>query len=97
MQVTNATIGYLKDEDGELSDHLINIDQEDIFDPNLNIAAGVRWLFQKRRLASAKLGRQATWEEAVAEYKAYLRRKKNWKEATGIERFFGALKELEKK
>ena len=51
----------------------LKIDQEDITDPNLNICAGVRWLFQKRRLASAKLGREATWEEAVAEYKSYLK------------------------
>jgi hypothetical protein len=31
----------------------------------------VRWLFHKKRLASGKLGRVATWDEAIAEYKAY--------------------------
>lgn len=72
MQLTNETLKILSDEKGELKDHLINIDQEDITDPNLNICAGIRWLFQKRRLASGKLGRQATWEEAIAEYKSYL-------------------------
>lgn len=70
--MTNETLGFLEDEEGELKDHLINIDQDEIFDPNLNIAAGIRWLFHKRRLASVKLGRQATWEGAVAEYKSYL-------------------------
>ncbi len=43
MQVTHETVVFLKDEEGELSDHLLNIDKEDIADPNLNIAAGVRY------------------------------------------------------
>jgi hypothetical protein len=36
-----------------------------------SIAAGIRWLFHKKRLASGKLGREATWEEGIADYKAY--------------------------
>ncbi len=42
-----------------------------ILEPVANICMGVRWLFQKRKLASGKLKRQATWEEAVIEYKCY--------------------------
>lgn len=72
MQVTHETVEVLRDDGGELNDHLININTEDITDPNLNIAAGIRWLFRKRQLASEKLGRRATWEETVAEYKSYL-------------------------
>jgi len=43
MQVTHETVDFLKDEEGELTDHLLNIDKEDISEPNLNIAAGVRY------------------------------------------------------
>lgn len=32
---------------------------------------GIRWLFQKQKLASIRLKRAASWEEAVIEYKAY--------------------------
>ena len=75
MQVTNGTRKILADEKGELKDRLVNLTENDAFDPILNIAAGVRWLYHKKKLASAKLRRKATWEEAVAEYKSYL---KDW-------------------
>ncbi len=75
MQVTNGTRKILADENGELKDRLVNLTENDAFEPNLNIAAGVRWLYQKKKLASVKLQREATWEEAVAEYKSYL---KDW-------------------
>ncbi len=72
LQVTDWTQFTLSDEDGELREHLVNVDQKDMTDPNANLAAGIRWLFRKRETASAKLKREATWEEAIADYKAYL-------------------------
>jgi hypothetical protein len=69
-QITDETRKILGDERGELRDHYITITREELRDPNVNICAGVRWLFHKRHLASTNLGRQATWEEAVAEYKS---------------------------
>ncbi len=72
MQVTDWTLRTLKEEDGELRDHLVDLNQQDMTDPTANIAAGIRWLFRKRETASAKLKRQATWEEATADYKGYL-------------------------
>ncbi len=71
MQVTDGTRKILGDEKGELKDRLVNVSDKDALNPNLNIAAGIRWLFHKKRLASSKLGREATWEDAVAEYKSY--------------------------
>jgi hypothetical protein len=71
MQITDETIRILKDEKGEVGDHLININQNSAHDPNLNICAGVRWLFHKKSLLEHKLKRAATWEEAAMEYKAY--------------------------
>jgi Transglycosylase SLT domain len=72
-QITNSTRKTLADEKGELKDRLVNVKEKDAFDPNLNIAAGIRWLFQKKKLASHRLKKEATWEEAVAEYKDFLR------------------------
>ncbi len=76
MQILNGTRKILGDESGELKDHFVSSSREDLNDPNVNICAGVRWLFQKQFLASSKLGRPASWEEAVAEYKGVL---KPWK------------------
>lgn len=73
MQVTDETIGILKNEKGELKDFLVNLDQNEAFDPNLNIAAGIRWLFHKKHLLESRLKRPVSWEEAAMEYKAYTR------------------------
>lgn len=70
-QITDQTIKILADEKGEIKDHLINIDQKEAYDPNLNIAAGIRWLFHKKDLLEKKKRREVTWEEAVMEYKSY--------------------------
>lgn len=72
LQVTDGTRRILKDEEGELKDHLLTLSDTDAYNPNLNIAAGVRWLFQKRKLASAKLKREATWMETAFDYKGVL-------------------------
>ncbi len=71
MQVTDATRRILSDEKGEIKDHLINIDEKELTNPNINIAAGVRWLFRKKEIASQKLKREATWPETILLYKGY--------------------------
>jgi hypothetical protein len=71
MQVTDETINILKDESGELKDFLVNLDENKAYDPNLNICAGIRWLFHKKKLLESRLGRAASWEEAAMEYKSY--------------------------
>ncbi len=71
MQVTDETIEILKNEKGELKDFLINIDQKEAVEPNLNICAGIRWLFHKKYLLENKLKRNVSWEEAAMEYKSY--------------------------
>ena len=70
----------------------------DRFDPNLSICAGIRWLFQKRVMASHRLGHKASWDEAVEEYKGVLKDRLAGKKinpnVTGV--FKGHLKDLEK-
>ena len=63
MQVTDQSLVALRNEDGEIKDQYITITQKEALDPDANICAGVRWLFQKQRLASGKLGRNASWDE----------------------------------
>ena len=72
MQITDETQRVLGDKNGELKDYLVHVDQQDLTDANLNIAAGVRWLFYKKKLARQRLKREATWDESVAEYKGVL-------------------------
>lgn len=69
MQITNVTRKILGDESGELKDHFITATRADLNDPSVNICAGVRWLFQKRKLASLRLKHPATWIKAISEYK----------------------------
>ncbi len=73
MQVRDSSFKIMGDICGELKNHLINLDGEDPLDPNTNIAAGVRWLFRKKEMADSYLGREATWDEVVQEYKGILR------------------------
>src|SRR3990167_3352710 len=55
MQIMDSTREILADEKGELKDHLVNLTDQDAYDSNLNIAAGIRWLFRKKEIASSKL------------------------------------------
>ncbi|MFM8269078.1 MAG: transglycosylase SLT domain-containing protein, partial [Pseudomonadota bacterium] len=77
MQITNDTRKILGDEKGELKDHYLTLTREDLNDPSLNICAGIRWLFRKSEIASSLLGRKATWEETVAEFKGTRRTTKS--------------------
>ncbi|MDD4974502.1 MAG: lytic transglycosylase domain-containing protein [Bacteriovorax sp.] len=72
-QVTNDTRKILGNEKGELKDHYLTLTKKNLNDPNINIAAGVRWLFQKKKLAEGQLGRSVSWIEAVAKYKSVLK------------------------
>ncbi len=73
----------------------LTVTREELNDPNVNICAGIRWLFWKKERASAKLGRNATWEEGVAEYKGVL---KDWLagKPTGTKNMAPFLKYLKK-
>jgi Transglycosylase SLT domain len=95
MQVTDWALEILKDEKGELRDHLVDLDQKDMSDASLNIAAGIRWLHRKRETASAKLKRQASWLEAAADYKSYLEQWKkdsNHKQMNKLIKYYERLK-----
>jgi hypothetical protein len=69
IQITESTRRILQDENGELKNHLIRITIEETRDPEVNISVGIRWLYHKRKLLETRIKRDATWEEAAAEYK----------------------------
>jgi hypothetical protein len=69
MQVTESTRKILGDERGELKDHFLTVTKDQLYDPSVNICAGVRWLFHKRKLLSSRKGREVTWPEVIEEYK----------------------------
>ena len=62
--------------------------------PKIAIPMAIRWLFRKKRLAEGKLGRPATAEEIILEYKGLLKSKSNYKKHA-LDRFkddYGKLK-----
>ncbi len=69
IQVTENTRKILQDQKGELRDHHIELSVEESREPTTNIAAGIRWLHHKKKLAERRLKREITWEDAAAEYK----------------------------
>ena len=71
-QITPNTAKILMGKGNELKDHFIDIDGDKLYDPDLGLAAGVRWIYRKKDFASSKLKREATWLEAVEAYKGVL-------------------------
>jgi hypothetical protein len=96
MQITNGTRKLLGGDPGGLKDRLITVTKTELNDPNTNICAGVRWLFEKRRLASSHLMRPASWIETVWEYKG-IRSAKTKEDAEKIKNIFNGFYEEFKK
>ena len=71
LQVTAETAGILKNHEGELKNHLIDVKVSELYDPSINLCCGVRWLSQKKKLASIKIGKEANWEYTTIDYKGY--------------------------
>lgn len=69
MQINNEARKTLGNEKGEIKDHYLTLTREELDDPYLNICAGIRWLFQKQKLASNSLKREATWDETIQNFK----------------------------
>lgn len=78
LQLTEETTRNAKNHKlREYRDHLIDLEYEDLWDPNKNIAFGVRHLFRKRETAKARLKRDPTWFEVLMDYKGMLKSKSN--------------------
>ncbi len=76
MQMTEQASRWAKDYKlGEYRDHFIDLEYEELSDPNRNIALGVRHLFRKRETAKGALKREPSWLEVLMDYKGMLRSK----------------------
>lgn len=71
MQLLAKTFDILRDARGELKNYLVCIPCDKYLDVSANICSGVRWIFQKKKLADSRLQRASTWEEVIIEYKGY--------------------------
>ena len=71
MQVTDTTLRILQNQKGELKDHLVILSKKDMLTPNLNICAGIRWLFRKGEISESRRGSSSDWVKTIALYKGY--------------------------
>jgi len=96
IQITEETQAILKNLKGELSNNLVSLSDDDIWDPNKNICAGVRWLYQKKFLLDHRLKRETSWNEVLMEYKGKIKykSKENTRIKNDLERY---LKIMDKK
>lgn len=69
MQLRNQARQILADEKGKIKDHYITITNDQLYDANVNICAGIRWLFHKQELSSRNSKVPLTWTDAVVKYK----------------------------
>jgi hypothetical protein len=82
IQITPETFQILQDSRGEAKEFIFkDIRKKDLKDPAINIPMGIRWLHRKKRLADGKLGRAATHEDIILEYKGLLKSKSKYKES----------------
>jgi hypothetical protein len=82
IQITPETFQILQDSRGEVKEFIFkDIRKKDLRDPAINIPMGIRRLYRKKRLADGKLGRAATNEDIILEYKGLLKSKSEYKES----------------
>jgi hypothetical protein len=73
-QLTPETFKALQDTEGEVKEFIFkNIRKKDLLNPEVAIPMAIRWLSRKKRLADGKLGRTASSEEIILEYKGLLK------------------------
>lgn len=72
IQIIPETRRILRNTKGEIKNHYVDVTPDQLFDPSVSIAAGIRWLIRKQETASRKLKREASWKEAILEYKGIL-------------------------
>lgn len=81
-QITKETLKIIQDPKGETKDFIFNkISQKDLKNPALAIPIAIRWLAYKKVRAESKLGRDATHEEIILEYKGLLKSKSDFKKS----------------
>ncbi len=86
MQITDYTLKLIQENNKELRNHAFNLKRDDLFDPNVNICVGVRWLYRKREITKYFLKKEPSEMELAEEYKG-IRNDKSFKAKKQRERF----------
>lgn len=95
-QITKETWRVIQDPNGEVKDFVFNnIRQKDLKNPTIAIPIAIRWLSYKKARAESKLGRPATHEEIILEYKGLLKSKTTYK-TNALEKYRELYAELKK-
>jgi hypothetical protein len=92
MQITDYTFKLAGEDKKELRDHVFNLKRKEVFEPEVNICLGVRWLFRKRDIAKYYLKKEPTLLQLAEEYKG-IRNDKSLKAQKQREKFMEYLKE----
>ena len=69
MQITDTSIAALKGAKKEMRDYFVPVSRKSLMDKNLNICAGIRWLFHKKQLAERNAKVEISWMGALKIYK----------------------------
>ena len=69
MQITERTQRQLAGDEKELKDQLVILNDEEVWEPNKNICAGIRWIFRKREILKSQMKKDPTWKEVLMGYK----------------------------
>jgi len=69
IQITEQSLRILKDKKGEIKDHYVVLEKDELFDPSKNICAGIRWLFRKREIIQKKTKQSPEWIDVMIDYK----------------------------
>jgi predicted nucleotidyltransferase len=72
IQLTDQALEILNTEKSEINNFNIQLKRDDLMDPDVSISAGIRWLFHKKKLADVIMKHDASWNDAIINYKGYL-------------------------
>ncbi len=86
MQITDYTFKLIQEDQKELRNHSFHLKRGDLFDSNINICVGIRWLFRKREIAKYFLKKEPSELELAEEYKG-IRNDKSFMAKKQRERF----------
>ncbi len=78
LQLTDYTLKLVQLNSKELRNHRFKLTRDDLFDPIVNVAVAVRWLYRKRQIAKYHIKKEPNALQLAEEYKG-IRNDKSFK------------------
>ena len=69
LQITDYTLKLIQLNSKELTNHRFKITRDDLFNPTVNVAVAIRWLYRKRQIAKYYLKKEPSALQLAEEYK----------------------------